>query len=167
MEALTAPFFPSSLLSVLPPRFPPSSYEYDNPFKNQLPKSSFSSIVGNLSKSKPCKARSDHHGEEKFEWFSQWYPVAPACDFDKRKPHAKRVMGLDIVVWWDRNQSAWKVFDDVCPHRLAPLSQGRIDQWGRLQCVYHGWCFNASGDCKFIPQAPRDGPPVNYICICS
>uniref|UniRef100_M0ZTD5 Pheophorbide A oxygenase n=1 Tax=Solanum tuberosum TaxID=4113 RepID=M0ZTD5_SOLTU len=46
--------------------------------------------------------------------------------------------------------------DDACSHRLAPLSQGRIDQWGRLQCVYHGWCFSGSGDCKFIPQAPRD-----------
>ncbi|CAN1298081.1 Protochlorophyllide-dependent translocon component 52, chloroplastic [Linum perenne] len=22
----------------------------------------------------------------------------------------------------------------MCPHRLAPLSEGRVDQWGRLQC---------------------------------
>ncbi|KAF9686504.1 hypothetical protein SADUNF_Sadunf03G0165500 [Salix dunnii] len=99
--------------------------------------------------------------EEKFDWYAQWYPVMPVCDLDKRKPHAKKVMGLDLVVWWDRNESEWKVFDDTCPHRLAPLSEGRIDQWGRLQCVYHGWCFNASGDCKFIPQAPPDGPPVH------
>ncbi|KAM0038582.1 putative pheophorbide a oxygenase [Helianthus debilis subsp. tardiflorus] len=82
----------------------------------------------------------------------------PVCDLDKRAPHGKKVMGLDVVVWWDKNENAWKVFDDMCPHRLAPLSQGRIDQWGRLQCVYHGWCFSGSGDCKFIPQAPPDGP---------
>ncbi|GLT69899.1 hypothetical protein SLA2020_420120 [Shorea laevis] len=98
---------------------------------------------------------------EKFDWYAQWYPVMPVCDLDKRVPHAKKVLGLDLVVWWDRNESAWKVFDDTCPHRLAPLSEGRIDQWGRLQCVYHGWCFNGSGDCKFIPQAPPDGPPVH------
>ncbi|KAJ6340857.1 hypothetical protein OIU78_009102 [Salix suchowensis] len=85
----------------------------------------------------------------------------PVCDLDKRVPHAKKVLGLDVVVWWDRNESEWKVFDDACPHRLAPLSEGRIDQWGRLQCVYHGWCFNGSGDCKLIPQAPPDGPPVH------
>lgn len=97
---------------------------------------------------------------EKFDWYSQWYPIMPVCDLDKRKPHGKKVMGIDLVVWWDRNESAWKVFDDTCPHRLAPLSEGRIDQWGRLQCVYHGWCFNGSGDCKFIPQAPPSGPPV-------
>ncbi|TXG65826.1 hypothetical protein EZV62_007101 [Acer yangbiense] len=80
---------------------------------------------------------------------------------DKRVRHGKKVLGLDIVVWWDKNESSWKVFDDVCPHRLAPLSDGRIDKWGRLQCAYHGWCFNGSGDCKLIPQAAPDGPPVN------
>ncbi|KAL5563567.1 hypothetical protein UlMin_033314 [Ulmus minor] len=99
--------------------------------------------------------------DEKFDWYAQWYPVMPVCDLDKRVPHAKKIMGIDVVLWWDRNESSWKVFDDTCPHRLAPLSEGRIDQWGRLQCVYHGWCFNGSGDCKFIPQAPPNGPPVH------
>ncbi|XP_076883887.1 protochlorophyllide-dependent translocon component 52, chloroplastic-like [Bidens hawaiensis] len=99
--------------------------------------------------------------DEQFDWFSQWYAIMPVCDLDKRAPHGKKVMGLDVVVWWDKTENAWKVFDDMCPHRLAPLSEGRIDQWGRLQCVYHGWCFNGSGDCKLIPQAPLDGPPVH------
>ncbi|KAK4608101.1 hypothetical protein RGQ29_001784 [Quercus rubra] len=102
------------------------------------------------------------HGQgEKFDWYSQWCPVMPICDLDKRRPHAKKVIGLDVVVWWDRNEETWKVFDDGCPHRLAPLSDGRIDQWGRLQCAYHGWCFNGSGNCKFIPQAPPNGPKVH------
>ncbi|KAM5551856.1 protochlorophyllide-dependent translocon component 52, chloroplastic-like [Rosa sericea] len=99
--------------------------------------------------------------DEKFDWYAHWYPLMPVCDLDKRVPHAKKVLDIDVVVWWDRNESTWKVFDDACPHRLAPLSEGRIDQWGRLQCVYHGWCFNGSGDCKFIPQAPTDGPPIH------
>ncbi|KAL8058069.1 hypothetical protein ABFX02_04G224200 [Erythranthe guttata] len=98
---------------------------------------------------------------QKFDWYANWYPVVPMCDLDKRRPHGKKVMGMDIVIWWDRNEDAWKVFDDSCPHRLAPLSEGRIDQWGRLQCVYHGWCFGGAGDCKLIPQAPRDGPPAD------
>ncbi|KAI3794966.1 hypothetical protein L1987_37608 [Smallanthus sonchifolius] len=85
----------------------------------------------------------------------------PVCDLDKRVPLGKKVLGLDVVVWWDKNENEWKVFDDRCPHRLAPLSEGRIDPSGRLQCVYHGWCFGGSGDCKLIPQAPLDGPPVH------
>ncbi|KAD7478028.1 hypothetical protein E3N88_01164 [Mikania micrantha] len=99
--------------------------------------------------------------DDKFDWFCHWYALMPVCDLDKRAPLGKKVLGLDVVVWWDRNQNDWKVFDDRCPHRLAPLSEGRIDQKGRLQCVYHGWCFGGSGDCMFIPQAPHDGPPVH------
>ncbi|KAJ6713485.1 IRON-SULFUR DOMAIN CONTAINING PROTEIN [Salix purpurea] len=148
---------------------------------NPIPSSSFSRIHGKTSsKSKlfttispsPSSVSTESIGPpepevevetkgEKFDWYAQWYPLMPVCDLDKRVPHAKKVLGLDVVVWWDRNESEWKVFDDACPHRLAPLSEGRIDQWGRLQCVYHGWCFNGSGDCKLIPQAPPDGPPVH------
>ncbi|KAI7742895.1 hypothetical protein M8C21_006016 [Ambrosia artemisiifolia] len=101
--------------------------------------------------------------DEQFDWFSHWYALMPVCDLDKRAPHGMKVLGLDVVVWWDRNQNEWKVFDDRCPHRLAPLSEGRIDQWGRLQCVYHGWCFSGAGNCKLIPQAPLDGPPVHSL----
>nr|CAD1840390.1 unnamed protein product [Ananas comosus var. bracteatus] len=99
--------------------------------------------------------------DAKFDWYAQWYPVAPLCDLDERAPHAKTVMGLDVVVWWDRAEGRWQVFDDRCPHRLAPLSEGRIDPRGRLQCVYHGWCFDGSGNCKYIPQAPSSGPQVH------
>ncbi|XP_012835283.1 PREDICTED: protochlorophyllide-dependent translocon component 52, chloroplastic-like [Erythranthe guttata] len=111
--------------------------------------------------SSPDQEIDSENNEEKFDWYANWYPVVPMCDLDKRRPHGKKVMGMDIVIWWDRNEDAWKVFDDSCPHRLAPLSEGRIDQWGRLQCVYHGWCFGGAGDCKLIPQAPRDGPPIH------
>ncbi|KAG1347588.1 Protochlorophyllide-dependent translocon component 52, chloroplastic [Cocos nucifera] len=104
-------------------------------------------------------------GDEKFNWFANWYPLAPVCDLDKRAPNAKTVMGLDVVIWWDRQEGRWQVFDDRCPHRLAPLSEGRVDPWGRLQCVYHGWCFDGAGSCKYIPQAPPNGPPVYFAEI--
>ncbi|KAF8055112.1 PTC52 [Scenedesmus sp. PABB004] len=42
---------------------------------------------------------------------------------------------------------------DRCPHRLAPLSEGRIDAaTGNLMCSYHGWEFDATGRCTSIPQ---------------
>ncbi|PWA87911.1 rieske [Artemisia annua] len=122
----------------------------------------FTTITPRPFSTEPQKTeKQNDQDDEKFDWFSQWYAIMPVCDLDKRAPHGKKVMGLDVVVWWDKNDNAWKVFEDSCPHRLAPLSEGRIDQWGRLQCVYHGWCFGGSGDCKLIPQAPLDGPPVH------
>jgi nitrite reductase/ring-hydroxylating ferredoxin subunit len=99
-------------------------------------------------------------GAEGFDWLDQWYPLAPVCDLDPRAPHGKTVLGLSVVAWYDRGAGEWRVFDDACPHRLAPLSEGRVDDKGRLQCVYHGWCFDGAGACKFIPQAPALGPPV-------
>jgi phenylpropionate dioxygenase-like ring-hydroxylating dioxygenase large terminal subunit len=109
-------------------------------------------------------------GKERFDWLDQWYPFAPVCDLDPRAPHGKTVLGLSVVAWYDRGAGEWRVFDDACPHRLAPLSEGRIDDKGRLQCVYHGWCFDGAGACKFIPQAPALGPPVHTnpkACVAS
>ena len=35
---------------------------------------------------------------------------------------------------------------DVCPHRMAPLSQGRIDPHsGCIECPYHGQQFDTKG----------------------
>ncbi|KAI5067053.1 hypothetical protein GOP47_0018205 [Adiantum capillus-veneris] len=97
----------------------------------------------------------------KFDWNAHWYPVAVVADLDKRVPTAVRILARDLVVWWDRHGKTWQVWDDRCPHRLAPLSEGRINEKGELQCSYHGWCFApCSGDCTCIPQASKDGNPV-------
>ncbi|CAL4936568.1 unnamed protein product [Urochloa decumbens] len=79
---------------------------------------------------------------EQFDWLDHWYAFAPVCDLDPGAPHGKTVLGLAVVAWYDRGAGEWRVFDDACPHRLAPLSEGRIDGKGRLQCVYHGWLNN-------------------------
>nr|XP_034574119.1 protochlorophyllide-dependent translocon component 52, chloroplastic-like isoform X2 [Setaria viridis]TKV90710.1 hypothetical protein SEVIR_9G046500v2 [Setaria viridis] len=108
--------------------------------------------------------------EERFDWLDQWYPFAPVGELDPGAPHGKTVLGLSVVAWYDCAAGEWRVFDDACPHRLAPLSEGRIDGKGRLQCVYHGWCFDGAGACQFIPQAPALGPPVHKnakACVAS
>ncbi|KAH6759674.1 ACD1-like protein [Perilla frutescens var. frutescens] len=178
MEALKASSFPSfhrQPISARNPRFIFEKPTWQIPFSRRIAtslptqKSNFK-VFTEISPAAPStdEETESEKKEEKFDWYENWYPVAPVCDLDKRRPHGRKVIGIDIVMWWDRNENAWKVFDDSCPHRLAPLSEGRIDQLGRLQCVYHGWCFGGAGDCKFIPQAPRDGPPVhtsNKACV--
>ncbi|XP_076892803.1 protochlorophyllide-dependent translocon component 52, chloroplastic-like [Bidens hawaiensis] len=131
----------------------------------KFPKSKFTKFtaISPSVSTEPEKETRSYDQDENFDWFSHWYALMPVCDLDKRAPRGMKVLGLDVVVWWDKNLNTWKVFEDRCPHRLAPLSEGRIDQWGRLQCVYHGWCFDGSGDCKLIPQAPLDGPPVHTL----
>ncbi|MCO5606334.1 hypothetical protein L7F22_060522 [Adiantum nelumboides] len=109
----------------------------------------------------PAQDDSEPGEARKFDWNVHWYPVAVVADLDKRVPTAVTILARDLVVWWDRNGKTWQVWDDRCPHRLAPLSEGRINEKGELQCSYHGWCFApCSGDCTCIPQAPKDGNPV-------
>lgn len=42
--------------------------------------------------------------------------------------------------------------EDVCPHRLAPLSEGRLHEDGTLQCSYHGWQIDCGGCTCRVPQ---------------
>ncbi|MCP9916183.1 Rieske 2Fe-2S domain-containing protein [Cyanobium sp. ATX 6F1] len=92
-------------------------------------------------------------------WRRSWYPVAFSKDLEPDRPTAFTLLGDDLVLWFDRQASPeapagqWRAFADVCPHRLVPLSQGRLNDRGELECPYHGWSFNGQGHCTAIPQA--------------
>ena len=88
-----------------------------------------------------------------FNFFHQWYPVSPIEDLDPTRPTAITVLGLRFVIWKPNGATKFRVFRDRCPHRLAPLSQGRIEESGTLMCSYHGWQFDPNGTCTSIPQA--------------
>lgn len=102
---------------------------------------------------------------EAFDWWKQWYPVALTRDLDSAVPTKVTLLGRDLVLWKEGaaaaaasgNPPAWRCFIDRCPHRMAPLSEGRVDsKTGHLQCAYHGWEFGGSGACSKIPQADPD-----------
>lgn len=88
----------------------------------------------------------------RFDPKEAWYPVHYMKDLDKSKPTPFTLLGSDLVIWWDKTASCWRVFEDKCPHRLAPLSEGRIAEDGLLECPYHGWAFSGEGSCQRIPQ---------------
>jgi hypothetical protein len=71
--------------------------------------------------------------ESVFDWSNQWYPIAPIQDLDMLTPNHAQLLGIDLVVWFHSPSETWQVFRDSCPHRLAPLSEGRIDANGNLQ----------------------------------
>ena len=86
-------------------------------------------------------------------WRDCWYPVAYLRDLDPGRPSAFTLLEQDLVLWWEAASGRWRAFPDVCPHRLVPLSEGRINGDGQLECPYHGWCFDGEGRCRSIPQA--------------
>ncbi|QIR37156.1 Rieske 2Fe-2S domain-containing protein [Tolypothrix sp. PCC 7910] len=92
--------------------------------------------------------------EPEFNFFQHWYPLSPVEDLDPQRPTAVKLLGLHLVIWKPKSSETFQVFLDQCPHRLAPLSEGRIDeQTGNLMCSYHGWQFDRQGICTHVPQA--------------
>lgn len=87
-----------------------------------------------------------------FDWKEAWYPVHYIEDLDKSTLTKFTLLGQNLVIWWDRQSECWRALEDQCPHRLAPLSEGRIAQDGLLECPYHGWAFRGDGTCDRIPQ---------------
>lgn len=93
-----------------------------------------------------------------FSWVEQWYPVVFEADFDASRPMPFKLWDDDLVMFREAGGD-YVVFEDVCPHRAAPLSEGRVvqrDGATLLECGYHGWCFDCSGKCVDVPQAPAD-----------
>ena len=89
-----------------------------------------------------------------FNFFQHWYPLSPIEDLDPKRPTPVMLLGLRFVIWKPGSSETYRVFLDQCPHRLAPLSEGRVDEkTGNLMCSYHGWQFNEQGLCTHIPQA--------------
>jgi phenylpropionate dioxygenase-like ring-hydroxylating dioxygenase large terminal subunit len=90
-----------------------------------------------------------------FDVLEAWYPIHYIDDLDKSKLTRFTILNKDVVIWWDKQASSWRVFEDKCPHRLVPLSEGRIAEDGLLECPYHGWAFSGNGNCDRIPQQPE------------
>jgi phenylpropionate dioxygenase-like ring-hydroxylating dioxygenase large terminal subunit len=121
-------------------------------------------IVGENSVEKISPGGSD---PDCFDWQEAWYPVHYLEDLDKSKPTPLTVLGKDIVIWWDRQVKSWRIFVDQCPHRLAPLSEGRINNDGLLECPYHGWSFSGDGNCQRIPQQAPGGTAETSLRACA
>jgi phenylpropionate dioxygenase-like ring-hydroxylating dioxygenase large terminal subunit len=77
-----------------------------------------------------------------------WYTVAASKDIGT-SPKPYLLNGLPIVTFRDASGQSVALLDR-CAHRNAPLSAGRVVD-GNIQCHYHGWQFDGSGECKAVP----------------
>jgi len=80
-----------------------------------------------------------------------WHPVAFSREVGEA-PLAVRLLDEDLVVY--RTSSEIVVAKDICLHRGAKLSLGRLDG-DDLVCGYHGWRYASGGQCVRIPSQPE------------
>jgi vanillate O-demethylase monooxygenase subunit len=86
---------------------------------------------------------------------SQWYVAATSGEL-ARSLLSRRIADEPVVLW-RTEQGEPVAFEDRCPHRLAPLSRGRL-LGNILECGYHGIRYDATGLCVAVPgqAAPKN-----------
>jgi phenylpropionate dioxygenase-like ring-hydroxylating dioxygenase large terminal subunit len=94
---------------------------------------------------------------------NDWHAVARVSDLAPDSISAVRLLGVDLVVW--NAAGGIQVWDDLCVHRGAKLSGGRVIG-GCLQCPYHGWTYDHTGECVRIPAHPtQKAPPRAHVNV--
>ena len=75
-----------------------------------------------------------------------WHPVAAVGELTEQTPiRPVKILDEELVVFRDK-QGKYGLVGEHCPHRLASLAYGRVDDEG-IRCPYHGWKFDRTGKC--------------------
>jgi phenylpropionate dioxygenase-like ring-hydroxylating dioxygenase large terminal subunit len=80
---------------------------------------------------------------------NRWYLLCTGDELGDQ-PAGMRVLGEDVVLWRD-GTGVPRIMTDYCPHRGARLSLGDVVD-GQLQCWYHSWRFDGTGQCTSVPS---------------
>lgn len=91
-----------------------------------------------------------------------WLPAMKADELNEGEAKSVKLLGREILVTkMDDNIVSMPNF---CPHFQAKLSDGTVERLCStfervVRCRYHGWAFNAKGECVEIPQL-EDGQEI-------
>lgn len=84
-----------------------------------------------------------------------WLPFLLPWEVESDGPPLRiRLLGENLVAFRDTAGRVGLLADN-CPHRGASLFFGRNEEAG-LRCVYHGWKFDATGQCVDMPNEPPE-----------
>ena len=91
-----------------------------------------------------------------------WHPIAGIDELDRNPVKAVRLMGEDLVLYKDLS-GGYGLVDRQCAHRRADLSYGFVEADG-IRCHYHGWQYNAQGQCVARPYEDQIDPQARQKC---
>ena len=83
-----------------------------------------------------------------------WLPVMTSRHLERDgMPEKVKLLGENYVLFRDSDGKVG-CLDEACPHRGISLSLGRNEN-NALTCIFHGWSFNAKGECVATPTEPN------------
>ncbi len=101
------------------------------------------------------KSAAEPQGFGKGFLYDIWYFAALGSDLKPGKLQRYEIMGQPILLGRERSGKVYAL-KDICPHRAAPLSAGKLTADGAggeaVECPYHGWKFRTDGACASIPS---------------
>lgn len=80
-----------------------------------------------------------------------WYVAGFASELDARPLTGRKLLDRPILLFRDARGAA-RAISNRCPHRLVPLSMGRLEA-GIVYCGYHGLGFDGNGNCVRNPHS--------------
>src|SRR5450755_659110 len=84
-----------------------------------------------------------------------WQPAALSEQLESARPIVPlTLLGEELVLFREAN-GRLGLMDRRCPHRGADLCYGRLEHGG-LRCAFHGWLFDATGQCLETPAEPKE-----------
>ena len=86
-----------------------------------------------------------------------WMPVATVSQLFAHPTKAVKVLGESLVLYRDRSGS-YGLIQDACAHRNTNLLWGIPEERG-LRCPYHGWLYDATGQCL---EQPAEAPESTF-----
>ena len=88
-----------------------------------------------------------------------WYFVALSRAVAPASLKRHELLGEPVLIGRTRAGQVYAM-RDICPHRAAPLSAGRLvekpGEGETIECCYHGWRFRPDGVCAAIPSLVED-----------
>jgi phenylpropionate dioxygenase-like ring-hydroxylating dioxygenase large terminal subunit len=84
---------------------------------------------------------------------NQWYVVLESKEVKTNRPVGVTRLGEKLVFWRD-SQGKVSCMRDLCPHLGALLSQGKV-LGDALACPFHGFEFDKTGQCTYLPAYGR------------
>jgi phenylpropionate dioxygenase-like ring-hydroxylating dioxygenase large terminal subunit len=88
-----------------------------------------------------------------------WYVAALSPDLKPGKMEHRELLAEPVLLGRTKAGVAYAI-RDICPHRAAALSAGRVkteaDGRESIECPYHGWRFGTDGACAAIPSLTAD-----------
>jgi len=99
--------------------------------------------------------------DEQDKYDLQWYVVGKKQDFATNNPKKIQIWNRNYAVWKDSNGTFYAL-DDVCPHKGASLSNGKVSN-NNIICPYHGYEYNVNGTLTKVPGICFQHSPIYDI----